>query len=166
MNIKAIETSYGGYRFRSRLEARWAVFFDSMKWEWEYEKEGFNLGGICYLPDFWLPKIGAWAEVKPERLKRIEREKCQALADLTESPVILLVGPPEVKAYRMLFMQRPDAFLATNVVLTIHSMGTIYDCMHGLEPEDIEPDYFPDVKQAVIAAKSARFEFGEKGIPA
>jgi hypothetical protein len=28
--IKAIETSYKGYRFRSRLEARWAVFFDAL----------------------------------------------------------------------------------------------------------------------------------------
>ena len=27
--IKAIETYYKGYRFRSRLEARWAVFFDA-----------------------------------------------------------------------------------------------------------------------------------------
>ena len=28
MEIKAIETIYNGYKFRSRLEARWAVFFD------------------------------------------------------------------------------------------------------------------------------------------
>ena len=35
--IKAIETIYNGYRFRSRLEARWAVFFDEMgiKYEWQ-----------------------------------------------------------------------------------------------------------------------------------
>jgi hypothetical protein len=42
--IKAIETRYKGYRFRSRLEARWAVFFDALGVEWEYEKEGFDLG--------------------------------------------------------------------------------------------------------------------------
>jgi hypothetical protein len=29
MSAKAIETHYKGYRFRSRLEARWAVFFDT-----------------------------------------------------------------------------------------------------------------------------------------
>ena len=28
--VKPIETQYHGYRFRSRLEARWAVFFDVM----------------------------------------------------------------------------------------------------------------------------------------
>lgn len=66
--IKAIETSYRGYRFRSRLEARWAVFFDVLDTHWEYEPEGFVLSdGSCYLPDFWLPNVrrGSWAEVKP-----------------------------------------------------------------------------------------------------
>lgn len=53
MNIKAIETVYKGYRFRSRLEARWAVFFDALDIEWEYEKEGYDLGEFgWYLPDF------------------------------------------------------------------------------------------------------------------
>lgn len=45
--IKAIETKYKGYRFRSRLEARWAVFFDALGVRWEYEIEGFekDVGG-------------------------------------------------------------------------------------------------------------------------
>lgn len=33
--IKPIETKYKGYRFRSRLEARWAVFFDALGISWE-----------------------------------------------------------------------------------------------------------------------------------
>jgi hypothetical protein len=28
--LQAIETFYRGYRFRSRLEARWAVLFDAL----------------------------------------------------------------------------------------------------------------------------------------
>lgn len=72
--IKAIETTYKGYRFRSRLEARWAVFFDALGVPWEYEKEGFDLGdGIWYLPDFWLPKEQAWVEVKPRMTKEYVR---------------------------------------------------------------------------------------------
>ena len=39
MDIKPIETVYNGYRFRSRLEARWAVFFDAAGIEYEYEPE-------------------------------------------------------------------------------------------------------------------------------
>lgn len=51
--IKAIQTKYKGYRFRSRLEARWAVFFDSCGYNWEYEAEGYVLPcGTYYLPDF------------------------------------------------------------------------------------------------------------------
>lgn len=65
MTIKAIETSYKGYRFRSRLEARWAVFFDAMGIEWQYETEGFELSRCRYLPDFWLPKAEVFIEVKP-----------------------------------------------------------------------------------------------------
>jgi len=56
-DIKAIETNYMGCRFRSRLEARWAVFFDALGWSWEYEKEGYTIGyeeekSILWLPDF------------------------------------------------------------------------------------------------------------------
>ena len=64
--IKAIETRYKGYRFRSRLEARWAVFFDALGIEWEYEKEGYDLGEAgWYLPDFWLPSLKLYIEIKP-----------------------------------------------------------------------------------------------------
>lgn len=59
-NIKAIETYYNGYKFRSRLEARWAVFFDALGVKYEYEPQGFDLGnGSRYLPDF---KIKCWGK--------------------------------------------------------------------------------------------------------
>lgn len=63
--IKPIETYYNGYRFRSRLEARWAVFFDSLGIKYEYEPEGFELeDGTWYLPDFYLKDFNTWVEVK------------------------------------------------------------------------------------------------------
>lgn len=63
--MKAIETFYNGYRFRSRLEARWAVFFDALGVKYEYEPEGFVLSdGTYYLPDFYLPEFKYWVEVK------------------------------------------------------------------------------------------------------
>jgi hypothetical protein len=66
MNIKPIETHYKGYRFRSRLEARWAVFFDALNIKWEYESEGFEheSWGVRYLPDFRFIKTKTWVEVK------------------------------------------------------------------------------------------------------
>lgn len=59
MEIKPIETIYNGYRFRSRLEARWAVFFDELGVQYEYEPEGFEMpSGNRYLPDFKIKCYG------------------------------------------------------------------------------------------------------------
>jgi len=69
--VQAIETRYAGCRFRSRLEARWAVFFDALNIEWQYEPQGYLVTSSFdqeqtrpYLPDFWLPATQTWAEVK------------------------------------------------------------------------------------------------------
>lgn len=65
MTIKPIETWYAGCRFRSRLEARWAVALDELGITWEYEAQGYKLpSGARYLPDFWLPDQQAHIEVK------------------------------------------------------------------------------------------------------
>jgi hypothetical protein len=93
--LKAIETPYRGYRFRSRLEARWAVFFDALSVPWEYEKEGFDLGdGVLYLPDFWLPVQGYWFEVKGTRPSRSEIEKATRLAVESRHEVVVAIGVP------------------------------------------------------------------------
>ena len=85
--IKPIETCYNGYRFRSRLEARWAVFFDALDIKYIYEPEGYELSdGSKYLPDFYLPELDYYAEVKGKNehlindLKRIERFVCEKKA--------------------------------------------------------------------------------------
>jgi hypothetical protein len=65
--IKAIETRAYGHRFRSRLEARYAVFLTTLGISWQYEPQGFELASGNYLPDFFLPlfKGGTWLEIKP-----------------------------------------------------------------------------------------------------
>lgn len=64
--MKAIETKYKGRFFRSRLEARWACYFDSLKIIYMYEPEGFTLSnGSNYLPDFFLPDHNLYVEIKP-----------------------------------------------------------------------------------------------------
>ena len=75
--IKAIDTEYNGMLFRSRLEARWAVFFDAAKIKYEYEPEGFEYHGYRYLPDFYLPETDTYAEVKPDR-EGIEKDIIKA----------------------------------------------------------------------------------------
>jgi hypothetical protein len=93
MEFKAIETSYKGYRFRSRLEARWAVFFDTLRMRWEYEKEGFDLGEAgWFLPDFWLPEMRVWFEVKPGAPCGQDEKKIGGLALRGGRAVFVAVG--------------------------------------------------------------------------
>lgn len=94
--MKAIETVYNGYRFRSRLEARWAVFFDALGIEYQYELEGFELGnGIKYLPDFRVKSnfFTGWIEIKPQFPNEIEIEKAIQLS-MSGDPVIIFIGEP------------------------------------------------------------------------
>lgn len=87
MTIQAIETRYAGHRFRSRAEARFAVFLDALSIPWLYEPEGYMLrDGIAYLPDFLVYPGTDWAfwlEVKTQSPTGEEILKCAALADET-----------------------------------------------------------------------------------
>ena len=94
--FRAIQTRYKGYNFRSRLEARWAVFFDHLGMRWEYEPEGFELGnGLRYLPDFWLPEWDLWLEVKPGPADKVALEKASRLVGHGEKPVYIASGLPD-----------------------------------------------------------------------
>lgn len=92
-DIKAIETFYNGVFYRSRLEARWAHFFNFLGLNSYYEHEGYqiNVSGkkINYLPDFYIPvQTGLFSvsrpmffEIKPTRqLTESEAEKYDAFA--------------------------------------------------------------------------------------
>ena len=78
IEMKPIETVYNGYRFRSRLEARWAVFFDAASIKYQYEPEGFEVKIDSeiyrYLPDFYLPDFNLYVEVKPSLTKLLEEQ--------------------------------------------------------------------------------------------
>ena len=98
--MKPIETVYKGYRFRSRLEARWAVFLDACGVEWEYEPEGYDLGnGLYYLPDFLLHGVAGrsgedlYVEVKG-RMTDEDAEKIKRFAD-QGNPVLIVGKLPE-----------------------------------------------------------------------
>jgi len=94
-SMKAIETRYKGYRFRSRLEARWAVFFDALGLSWEYEPEGFETDAGWYLPDFKVhfeKGFEFWLEIKGKMPTNDEIRKCEALASGTGQDVYMACG--------------------------------------------------------------------------
>lgn len=92
--IKALQTPYRGVTYRSRTEARWAVFFDEIRLAYDYEPEGFDVGGEWYLPDFWLPQPGLWFEVKGVAPNGREERVAASLSKLSRSRVVIAVGPP------------------------------------------------------------------------
>lgn len=187
--LKAIETRYKGYRFRSRLEARWAVFFDALGIEWEYEKEGYDLGDAgWYLPDFWLPEYEILAEVKPYPIPEADRESLPQIATalVKTGPFLILRGVPQAESTCFLFTPHPTA----GMVMAVGCLG-FHDTSIGmvLPNHNWDPDLLPDdrrstwlafrgpqlmaleqdslvppvLHRAYVAARSARFEHGEQG---
>ena len=179
MDIKPIETFYGGYRFRSRLEARWAVFFDAMGIKYQYEPEGFELGdGYRYLPDFYLPHEDVWVEIKGKPLTDKEREKierfCIAKCDLAnggskfrllegeipQEPIEVAEGIAAIPAFSYI---SPDEFVRAIKEMTGKEgerpeAGVLLLSMwvHGKK----EWNYL-NLKKALLKARQARFEYGE-----
>lgn len=97
MTMQAIRTTYDGIRYRSRTEARWAVFFTLIGARFRYEAEGFRTAEGPYLPDFELsfqeaPKV--FFEVKGQEPTDRELKVAIALADESGCPVHIAVGPP------------------------------------------------------------------------
>jgi hypothetical protein len=173
--IKPIETRYKGYRFRSRLEARWAAFFDHAGIPWEYEPEGFNINGRCYLPDFRLPECGTWIEVKPEM------PDAETLGFLGQAalhlprrktagewgPEMMLVGPiPELHPKRLDIAWPTFCDGGTSYGFGLYAknrrpwwLGT--DLKGQFHAFDSHETMYIEVAGAYRMARSARFEHGE-----
>lgn len=124
-NIKPIETLYNGYRFRSRLEARWAVFFDTLGVEYKYELEGFDMsdcvkidyfgqnsvkymlqGDYWYLPDFYLPGQDCFIEIKPSLSFGKQIYKPQTFAECSGRDVFVYMGDPYQDAASYLWLTK------------------------------------------------------------
>jgi hypothetical protein len=128
------------------------VFFDHMDIEWEYEREGFYLqDGQMYLPDFWLPDLDMWVEIKGKEPTTAELERCRMLRDGTGNDVAIFHGPPgehQGAVYRD--TEHIDVELAVSLVT-----DAVMDQYGTFGP------WFKRVDIACDAAKSARFEHGE-----
>jgi hypothetical protein len=161
----ALETVWQGYRFRSRLEARWAIFFSRLGIEFDYEPQGFSLPSGCYLPDFWLPQVHMWAEVKPGRFTQREQKLCEELVLTTGHPVLMLVGPPNFREYHALCpgfdgegpAPEGEVWLLDYLLSNRYLHENRFFSAPGLL---IRPDFdhMPEYIEAVSAARAARFE--------
>lgn len=178
--MKAIETQYGGYRFRSRLEARWAVFFDAVNVRWEYEVQGFDFGPPLgrYLPDFWLPDLKIWVEIKGEIPTEEERALSRSLRDGKGRAVWLIHGlPGEFWGTLYCFDVGDSGGGASEWDATPATDDGVFQFQIECWNHDLFSDPICDIPipfttmdtggamEMVYApkAKSARFEYGESG---
>lgn len=147
--IKPIETRYGGYHFRSRLEARWAVFFDQLGLRYEYEAEGLDLPSGWYLPDFRLPDFDVLVEIKPQwptdedmaRAKQFGRE-----ISASRTGFLMLLGDP-LEHYKLALAER-RSWWSPNLAQLTYVMQVLGNRMNK------------KVIPAARHAREARFEHG------
>jgi hypothetical protein len=99
-----IPTTYKGITYRSRLEARWAVFFEEIGIEFEYEAEPIRSksGAVLYMPDFviysgirckdWTERY--FFEIKPAKPNEQYVSRLASLPLPLEVDLIIVVGEP------------------------------------------------------------------------
>lgn len=169
--IKAIETLYAGCRFRSRLEARWAVFFNKLRIRWTYESEGYEYEDSKYLPDFYLPEIKTYAEVKggDEALAK-DLDKIREFSKRKPVGPVVILGDVH-DGYGALSAPAHSAFLngcnGTSIVVKANSFHFAF-LVTAFPPTTITRRLagltsWGEILDAYVAARSARFEFGECG---
>lgn len=161
--LRPIETIYKGFRFRSRLEARWAVFLDHCRERWTYEHQGYHLPSGRYLPDFWFAQRRAILEVKPEnQLPRHNFEfdvigSRYPIADNFPREII-----QAVQLSRQLGLQAGNVIIAYGDPLTVlESRASITTNRHGPTIGIGFLDFMSPLYAAANAARAARFEHGE-----
>lgn len=179
MTIKAIETKYGGYRFRSRLEARWAVFFDAIELGWHYESQGYEMdtriGRIRYLPDFFLDS-NQWAEVKGFLNLESAGRLCaiaEALAPCGKGTDLVVFGDVPGPRSGLWPVQLHFHDRLWGVAWEPHSAGCPLNRPRvAIEPTEVITEHLisgfpfgvPDwATDGIQRARWARFEWGESG---
>lgn len=159
-----IETRLFGFRFRSRLEARYALFFHNLDIVWQYEHEGYDIGRGCwYLPDFRLPELNLFVEIKGQRPTISEIKKCILFRNNISESIAIFYDVPGRNA-GMLFANWPDGTHSNHGdVFWGHG---IYSDSAGLNiygkglltyPESDYYHYSDKIAHAVLSASQARF---------
>lgn len=86
---------HNGYRLRSYTELLWARVLDAADIFYLYEPDLIRVDEGYYLPDFWLPNVGVYVEVKGDWPTEKEVKKADAVMERTGREVVFLFGKPE-----------------------------------------------------------------------
>jgi hypothetical protein len=151
--MKVIQTHYEGVFFRSRTEARYAKFFDCLKLQWVYEGEGYDLDGDRYLPDFWMPSLECFIEIKGKFPNRREVRVARKLQFFTERDVVICHGLPMENDAIKFGWDHENGGSFTETFCQ-------WDIDDGLVTFNEFPNESPRLIEAARCARAERFEYG------
>lgn len=151
ISIKAIPTWYGGHCYRSKTEAKWAVFCDVLELSFKYEAEGFVIktdeDEFCYLPDFLIPPImeawPTWIEVKGTEPTEREIEKLVYACRARLCDGLLVIGEPDLMSDLLWCVQDADGLYQVKRM-----------------KQSFLAAIFGDTDRAFLVARSYRFDKG------
>ena len=99
---------YNGTFYRDIKAAQYAVFFDLLGVPFNYEPALFSFGKIDYCPDFFLPSLNCWLEVKSKCPDIEARFKAIKLSKITGEKVYISIGFFTSSNYPILYKFRGD----------------------------------------------------------
>jgi len=159
----AIDTYYAGCHFRSRLEARWAVLLDHLGVSWLYEPQGFDMHGVKYLPDFYLPQRQIWLEIKGAvRISEWDIDKVTEFS--RQAPMVILSDIPTEPFCGRHVKEGNWRHLALTGQAPVESPSDeMYLRTFCWMRAPVTSTALAHWQAAINAARSARFEFGQNG---
>lgn len=172
---KAIETKWHGCRFRSKLEAQWAIVFEVMGLEWEYEPMGFRLGnGLWYMPDFVIAGLvgvgDGWCFVEVKgNMTDLDRRKVDEFSRYYPIYVVGEVPYQDPFGTQHRRFAKDTAFHSLSRLFVERSKGVVESGAIGVGHDGM-PEIVPEwewagderaTRLAFLAACYARFDHGE-----
>jgi hypothetical protein len=173
MDIHLVEIIYKGNKFRSKLDAKWAVFFDECGFKWEYNAKGFGFGWEEYEPCFRLSNVDGRCGYKDDGILYVavinskEKPPKSDKVPRVGYPIYIVGGIPYAD----------DIYAFFNVIAEVHYNSDLFGfdttdgdgypaglfCNKFGNPELLGPDHDHDnvdweiTRQAYQKARSIRF---------
>lgn len=130
--IKPQPVTYRGVTYRSTTEGSWAAFFDVMGIDYNYEEEWYRTKFGGYMPDFYLPYIDLYVEIKrefPDWMTIRETDKLMDLCQKLSKRGIVLFGRP--KPGQMAFLIDGDGEGSFHSISEVNVLGGSLTFLRG-----------------------------------
>ncbi len=134
--------TYKDCYYTTKLEAKWAVFFDNLNIKYDYEPRRKNvLSGKVYIPKFYLHKYDIFADIHPQKKETAELEKEYKFA--TQNNLLIIFGEPAIDGYVVKYIgdSFSDDVPSPYMDNAVFAMGRRTDCLYLVENEEEEIEY-------------------------